>query len=172
MTLLLARLWASPLARKALLAILVLAAIGIAYSTGKSRGASAMHAEDVAHEQAALAAAEKAYREQERAHDKVIDQIRVDYAEASTRAAVVDSQAVRSLDTGARRVRIPIVRCSPDAPALGPTPGRINGPETAELPGPIAAALYAIAADGDQAIRQLGALQAWARSAVALCGGK
>ena len=172
MTLLLARLWASPLARKALLAILVLAAIGIAYSTGKSRGASAMHAEDVAHEQAALAAAEKAYREQERAHDKVIDQIRVDYARQETAAHAADADVARSLADGARRVRLPVVRCSPDTAALGPTPGRVDDPATAELPGPIAAALYAIAADGDQAIRQLTALQAWARSAVRLCSGK
>jgi len=173
LALLLGRLWASPLARKALLVILALGAVGIAYSVGKSRGASAMHAADVAHEQAALAAAEKAYREQERAHDKVIDQIRVDYAAREAAAKVVDTEAVRALDTGVRRVRIPIVRCSPDVPTAGPTTGRVDGPQDAELAPKAASDLERIAADCDEGLRQLGALQEWARAAAALrSGGK
>lgn len=174
--LLLGRLWSSPIVRKALLVTgLAVAAVTVpwaTYRTGLSRGSAKAHAEDAEHERAAVDDADAKYRAQERANDQRVSDLRVMYAKAEAAARASDAVVSRDLADGTRRVRIPVASCCPNATALGPAPGGVDGTETAELPGPIAAALYAIAADGDQAIRQLTALQDWSRSAVVLCGGK
>jgi hypothetical protein len=173
--LVLAKLWATPAIRKAIIVGVLVVTTALTmltlYRTGLRRGADRMHAADVEHERAAVAAADAKYRAQEVTYAKQIDQLRVEYAKTETTAQVVDSATVRALDAGARRVRLPVVRCGPNPAAAGPTTARADDSASAELPGPVAAALYAIAADGDQAIRQLTALQAWARSAVTLCNG-
>jgi phosphomannomutase len=171
----LGRLWASPGVHKGLIFVGACVAVAVAfaatYHAGKVRGAATTHLADVDRERASVAAADAKYRKQEIDNANRIDAIRVAYTKAETTAAVVDSAAVRALDSGVRRVRIAVTRCDPNPTAPGATPTRVDDTPSAELPGPIAATLYAIAADGDQAIRQLTALQAWARSAVALCNG-
>jgi hypothetical protein len=169
---LLVRMWGSAWFRSlALLVVAVLLFWGF-YRLGMSLGQKQAHAEDAAAYQAAMARADAKYREQERANEQRVSDLRVEYAKAEAAARASDASVSRDLADGTRRMRVKVAACRPGSPALGPTPGRVDGSADAELPGPIAAALFAIAADGDQAIRQLTALQAWARDATKLCGAQ
>ena len=165
------RLWDSSVFR-AIVVLLVALALGWGlYRLGKSKGAKLAHAEDAVAYQQAMDAANAKYREQEQANAKKVSDLRVEYANREAAAHAADTGMVRDLATGTRRVRIPVASCRPSTTQAPGSPARVDGPQDAELPPATAAALYAIAADGDTAIRQLTALQAWARSAVVLCGG-
>lgn len=177
MTAVLAFLWANPWARRSVIALAAVAAVWVGHRRGIAKGfdqgAASMLTVMEAREReaaAAVAAVETKYREREKAHDQVVVQLRVEYAEATARADASDARISRDLANGSQRVRIQVASCSSPTPAPpGASAARTDDPATAELPGPIAAALWAIAVDGDQAIRQLTALQSWSRSAVDLC---
>lgn len=171
----LARVWQSRLrtALIVLIALLVLtASYWVVWKVGESRGVERARTEDQARAQAALAAAEAKYRQQEVEHEKKVEALRVKFVAEQAVEAATDRQVANDLASGARRVRLTVTRCRPDSAAASSTAARAADSQTAELPGATSAALYAIAADGDQAIRQLSALQAWARTAVELCSGR
>lgn len=65
----------------------------------------------------------------------------------------------RDLAAGTKRVRVAVRQCEPAG-----TSSVDNAAATAELDGKTAADLAGIAADGDEAIRQLTALQQWAKT--------
>jgi hypothetical protein len=168
-SLFLSNLWKSRKVRIAV-AVLAVAVTGVGvYKIGHARGATQAHQEDKARAEIAVSTFNLKYREQEIVNERRIADIRTTYAKTEATAKVVDSEVVRNLDVGTQRMRFKVARCSPSPSASGPTPIRVDDPPTAELPGPIAAALYSIAADGDRAIRQLTALQLWAKAAVQLC---
>ena len=169
---LLVRLWDSAWFRSLALLVLAMALFWAFYRLGMNLGQKKAHAEDAVAYQAAMTRADAKYREQERANEQRVSDLRVEYAKAEASARASDASVSRDLADGTRRMRLKAAACRPSATALGPTPGRVDGAADAELAPEVAAALYAIAADGDQAIRQLGALQAWARSAVRLCGAQ
>lgn len=153
-------------------AALALAALVLgSHYLGRRSGAKQAHAEDLAKEQAALVEADARYRKQEKTHDEQVQQLRLAYAaEAAKQEAANDAHA-RDLRSGAERLRFKVAACRPVAAGAGPTTTRVDDPEEADLAPEVAERIFAIAADGDAAIEQLTALQAWARSAVVLCGG-
>lgn len=69
------------------------------------------------------------------------------------------------LAAGTKRVRVSVRDCRPAEAA-----GMDDAASTAELDGATSAALAGIAADGDAAIRQLTALQEWAKTATGSTG--
>jgi prophage endopeptidase len=143
------------------------------YFAGRHSGAEAAHEQDALSAVSAVAAAEQRYRDMEVEHAKRIEALRLEYATKDADAKAVDAEVARDLGSGVRRLRVHVSRCRPAIPEAAGAPARADDAATAELAPETAAAFYAIAADGDTAIRQLTALQAWARSAVELCiGGK
>jgi hypothetical protein len=167
----LARLWDSSVVRSLALFFVAVALFWGFYRLGRSLGEKQARAEDAIAYQAAMAKADAKYREQERANAKQVSDLRVEYAKTESSNAASDAGAVRDFAAGVRRVRIPIAACRPSAAQAGAATARVDGPQDAELAGQTASDLEGVTADGDTAIRQLGALQAWARSAVALCNG-
>lgn len=174
--LMLGKLWRAPWVRTVGICLALLAAIILthvaAYYRGAGNGAAKAHAEDAAAQAAALARAESVYRAKELTNEKQIEGIRVEYAARAATETALDAHAGGDLRAGTQRMRVAVARCSPVPAAPGPTASRADVAETAELAPEVAGRLYAIAADGDAAIRQLTALQAWAKSAVTLCGGQ
>jgi hypothetical protein len=166
------RFWDSSAFRGLVVLLLAVVLFWAFYAWGMSVGNERAKVDERARADIALAKMDAQYRAKEAGHAKAVEQIRMDFTAAQATARADDARVSRDLADGSRRMRFKAARCSPSAPALGPTPGRADGAADAELAPEVAGSLYAIAADGDQAIRQLGALQAWARSAVALCGGK
>ena len=147
----------------------LIVAIFAAHGLGKRKGSAAAHAEDAAKAAVAAAAAETRYRERELANERTIADVRRTYASTEATAKAADAHDVADLRSGLLRVRIPTTRRCPDTPATGSSAARADDPSTAELAPKAAADLRAIADDGDEAIRQLTALQEWARAAVLLC---
>lgn len=130
-----------------------------------------VHAREL-EQQRALADANDKNRRQEQAHEQRISDLRAGYARAAAEQAARDRRTIDDLHAGYQRLRLQITTRAADAgadPAVAAAFG-IDGDGRAELAPEAAAALYGIAADGDAAIRRLTALQAWARSAVELCG--
>ena len=130
-----------------------------------------VHAREM-EQQRALAAANDKNREQEQAHEQRIADLRAEYARTAADQAARDRRTIDDLYAGYQRLRLQVTSRPVDPgadPALAAAFG-IDGDGRAELAPATAAALYSIAADGDAAIRRLTALQAWARSAVELCG--
>lgn len=106
--------------------------------------------------------------EKEREYEQQISGIRAKAAQENATAAARDARTIRALRNGAKRLRLATADCTPakaNASAVG-----TDGAGSAELAPSVAATLWRIAGDGDRAIRKLTALQAWARSAVDLCG--
>jgi hypothetical protein len=167
---LLLRIWDSSWFRSLVVLVVGVALLWAFYAWGSRVGQKRAHADDAITYQAALAKADAKYREQERVHEQKVSDLRVEYAKTEAAARASDAVVSRDLADGTRRLRFKAATCRPSAPALGPTPGRADGAADAELAPEVATALYAITADGDQAIRQLIALQAWAKAAVRLCG--
>jgi hypothetical protein len=149
----------------------IVLATTVAYHGGKAIGHSRAHDEDAAESARALQTAEATYRAREDQHGKEIAELRRNYAETKATAAAVDADVTRDLSSGVKRLRLPIASRCPNAPKAGPAAARVDEGETAELTQEAATSLYRIAADGDEAIEQLAALQEWARGAVRLCNG-
>ena len=109
-------------------------------------------------------------REQEKAHDKRVADLRAEFARSNTEARARDERTIADLRSGNQRLRLQVSSCgAARSGAAESAPGGADGAGTAELAPETSAALWGIAADGDRAIRILTALQAWARSAVQLC---
>lgn len=148
---------------------------GYAWATGKSteKVTKAQNAlsKYKADQLAALNKANEANRNKERAHEQEVAQLRADLAAAEGKEQAVDAQAVADYRSGADRLRLPVRTCSTAvAAAADAASARAHEEASAELAPETSATLYGIAADGDEAIRQLTGLQAWAESAVKLCG--
>lgn len=157
-----------------------------AYSQGRAAGYTAATEKaqarieqlkaDVHHremeQQAIVAIANENNRRKEQAHEKRIADLRAEYARAAADQAARDRRTIDDLHSGYQRLRLQVARNAADAKASTAAAAAfgIDADGRAELAPEAAAALYAIAADGDAAIRRLTALQAWARSAVELCG--
>lgn len=166
---------ASPSVRKAVAVVCgilaVLVAVRVSYSLGARKGATEAHQQDAVANAAALAKVEALYRAKELVYVKQVEAQRIQYAKQQATEFATDTRITGDLNSGTQRVRIKVARCDPGPASARPAPTRIDDTSTAELAPSVAAALYTIAADGDKAIRQLTALQAWAKSAVILCGG-
>jgi hypothetical protein len=130
-----------------------------------------VHAREM-EQQSALAEANEHNRRQEQAHEKRIADLRAEYARNAAEQAARDRRTIDDLYAGYQRLRLQVTSraLDPGAGAPGAAACGVDGDGRAELAPEAAAALYAIAADGDAAIRRLTALQSWARSAVELCG--
>jgi hypothetical protein len=154
-----------------LLAVLAVALVAqVSYCAGNSRGGAREASKCREREQRAMVNAQERYRTEEEFHAKEVRELQSRYASQQQTAAAVDARAVADLGSGVRRLRFPVARGCPSAAAPGGTPGRIDEAAPAEIAPEIARSLYSIAADGDEAIRQLTALQAWVRDALRLCG--
>ena len=156
-----------------LLGVLLLSAValgGYLYGTGKAAEKAAERERTLLTQ---LTEANDKNREQEKAHEQRVADLRAEFARSNTEARERDARTVADLRAGNQRLRLQVTACSAtptDSPG-GPAPG-VDGTRTAELAPETAAALWSIAADGDRAIRKLTALQDWARSAVTLCGSQ
>jgi len=115
--------------------------------------------------------ANEANRELEKKYAKQVASIRAQYAAEEARARADDDRTIADLRSGLSRLHLRITACDKARPSGARTaPGGANEARTAELTPETAAALTAIAADGDRAIRKLTGLQAWSASALNLCG--
>lgn len=156
-----------------LLGVLLLAAValgGYMHGTGKAAGKAAEREHQLLTQ---LNESNEKNREQEKAHEQRVADLRAEFVRSNAEARERDARTVADLRTGNQRLRLQVTACSataPDTPG-GPAAGA-DGTRTAELAPETAAALWSIAADGDRAIRKLGALQDWAKSAVTLCGSQ
>lgn len=156
-----------------LLGVLLLAAValgGYLYGTGKTAEKAAERERTLLSQ---LTEANEKNREQEKAHEQRVADLRAEFAHSNAEARERDARTVADLRAGNQRLRLQVTSCraaEPDTPG-GPAAGA-DGTRTAELAPETAAALWSIAADGDRAIRKLNALQDWARSAVTLCGSQ
>lgn len=141
-----------------------------AYQAGSAKGTAKAEAKCKEQAQRALVTAQERYRTEEAFHAREIQELQTKFSREREQAASVDAAAMADLRSGVRRLRFPVAaRCPAAAPPAAST-GRVDGPAAADIAPATAEALYSIAADGDQAIRQLTALQAWARDALKLCG--
>jgi hypothetical protein len=125
-------------------------------------------------QQRALAAANEQNRQQEQAHEHRIADLRADFARTAAQQAARDRRTIDDLYSGYQRLRLQVTSRAPGpgAGATGAAACGADGDGRAELAPEAAASLYRIAADGDDAIRRLTALQGWAQSAVELCGAR
>ena len=110
---------------------------------------------------AALASSEQA-RKIEQAWQTKGAAIDKKYQEELTHAQQENADLQRRLATGADRVYVRVANCASVSGATT-APGVSHTAATAELDPAVAASLAGIAADGDDAIRQLTALQEWVR---------
>lgn len=159
---------------------------GAVYAVGYANGGSAASATaaetarkvaagvaaDRLKQQEALGAANERYRQAELDHGQEVAQIRADFAASQSKQQAQDAATLADLRSGAHRLRLQVAAChSAQAGAPGPGSGGVHEATYAELAPETSAALYGIAAEGDDAIRELTGLQAWATSAVKLCSG-
>lgn len=100
--------------------------------------------------------AEKAMRED---MDRRVNLIDAEHFKELSNAKSENDKLRRDLAAGTKRVRVAVRQCEPAG-----TSSVDNASATAELDGKTAADLAGIAADGDEAIRQLTALQQWAKT--------
>ncbi len=173
------KIWA---AAGVLLAVVLsaLAGYGYGYGAGKAEAtAKAAEAMDQyqkeirakeQEQERLLAETNKKNREQEKAYEQRIADIRAKFAQQQADAQARDERTIADLRSGNRRLRLQVASCVASRPGtIEPSPERTDGTGIAELAPETSAALWGIAADGDRAIRKLIALQAWAQSAVQLC---
>lgn len=144
--------------------------VGVAYWYGFTNGSRQAHAEDARRYAVELDKANEVYRAKEDEHAKSTEELRIKYARVDSTETGRDSVVVSQLGTGAKRMRVRTASC-PAVPAPGAAPVGTDEPPTCELSPEVGARLYQLAADADQAARQLAALQEWAFSAVKLCNG-
>lgn len=145
----------------------------LSYLAGSREGATRARGEEQARAAEALAQADKSYREQEKRYADQVEQLRVSYAVQDKKEDSRDAVAELGYSRGTQRLRLPVTttrRCPEPTKVESPSP-RADAPESAELAPEAAQTVYSIAADGDDAIRQLTALQAWVREALTLCNG-
>lgn len=100
--------------------------------------------------------AEKVMRED---MDRRVNLIDAEHFKELSNAKSENDRLRRDLAAGTKRVRVSVRQCEPAGSS-----GVDNAAATAELDGKAAADLAGIAADGDEAIRQLTALQQWAKT--------
>lgn len=177
-------MWLALLRSRLVQAGLVIAILAVAfpatYWTGKRKGQMVAREEERVRAAEALAQADRKYREKEQDHAREIADLRVEFAKADAKEDTVDARASAELRTGERRMRIrvavPVPAGCPDPAQAGPAPSGADGANgagpagtTAEIDPATAGKLYAIPVKGDEAIRRLTAMQAWAREAVKLC---
>ena len=121
-----------------------------------------------------LARADAQYRERESTYEKNTADLRAKYLEAASTARQADTLLAARLVDGSQRMRVHVSNCRPvpasPAPSVEPSVGT-DATASAELAPEVAVALWDIASEGDAAIEQLTALQAWAHEATHLCGG-
>lgn len=153
-----------------LLGVLLLAAValgGYLYGTGKAAEKAAERERTLLTQ---LTEANEKNREQEKAHEQRVADLRAEFAQQQADARARDERTIADLRSGNQRLRLQVSSCgAARSGAAESAPGGADGAGTAELAPETSAALWGIAADGDRAIRKLTALQAWARSAVQLC---
>lgn len=140
-------------------------------AASKAEKIAATVAADKLEAQKALANANAKYRQQESDHEKEVAQLRLDFAKDQAVQHATDTAAVAALLNGTHRLRLQVASCQAGSAQAQSAPGGVDEAGTAELAPTTSAALYGIAADGDDAIRTLTKLQEWATSAVKLCSG-
>lgn len=114
------------------------------------------------HDNESLRAANAAAVAQKQADDKLraaLATVDKKHFEELSNARIENDKLRHDLATGAKRVRVAVRDCK----ATG-TSSLDDATSTAELDGAIAASITGIANDGDDAIRQLTALQDWAKT--------
>lgn len=172
-----AKVWAVLSAAALVVALAVFGAgtsFGYAWAAGNARDKAAKLAEQVAKEklkaEKELNKANELNRSREREYDQAVSDLRARLAAEEGREQAVDARAAADLRSGTDRLRLPVRTCSSAvADAVETTAARVDAETRAELAPETSAALYTIAADGDEAIRALGGLQEWAEEAVKLC---
>lgn len=172
-----ARLWLLAGAAVAV-ALIAAAGYGFGYGSGRAAGAKALDAyKAVVHEreldqERELTAANDRNRSLEAEHEREISDLRTEYATNQAAAQASDDRRMADLRSGSDRLRVQVAHCRAAQPGTTTAAADgVDGAGDAELAPDAAAALWGIASAGDRAIRKLTALQGWARSAVALCGG-
>lgn len=169
-----ARAWAYVFGALAVLGLLI-GAYGYGYGSGKAK-ATAKAAQEMQEyrDQVAVWQAEQSAKvtELENQHEQRVSDLRAEFARENAEAAERDAAVISRLRNGTERLRLQASSCSTaEAGEASAASGGADGAGTVELASETSAALWAIARDGDRAIRKLTALQEWARSAVELCGG-
>jgi hypothetical protein len=118
----------------------------------------------------ALAQAQGTLREKEREHTRRVSELRDNYEQEARAQSEANAALIADLNSQRQRVRVKVTDCTPHpVPDTGAAPESADGAGTAELDPATAARIWAIAADGERAIRKLNALQQWALEAVELC---
>lgn len=118
------------------------------------------------------AKAKQALLNAERSHATSVASIQADYERRAKEQAAATATVIADLRSSRERVRVKVTDCRDAAVPSAPTPtSEPDGARTAELDPEVAARIWAIAVDGERAIRKLIALQAWANEAVELCNG-
>lgn len=100
--------------------------------------------------------AEKVMRED---MDRRVNLIDAEHFKELSNAKSENDKLRRDLAAGTKRVRVAVRQCESSG-----TSGVDNAAATAELDGSLAESMVGVAADGDEAIRQLTALQQWAKT--------
>lgn len=132
------------------------------------KAAAARHA---AADAQATAKANAEAREKERKHEQEVADIRAQHAREDAAARAADARAIADLRNGNQQLRFRVASCGASGPSpFGVPGGGADDATYAELAPETGAAVYAIAADGDAAIRQANGLIDWAESAMKVCG--
>jgi hypothetical protein len=160
----------SKLGRVLLVVAGIALAILVSYSMGRARGAARESARCKEQANWAMVVAQESNRKQEMTHAREIQELQTKFSQQQQQAAAVDARALADFGSGSRRMRFPLAPRCPAAPAATGATGRVDATQAADIAPATAEALYSIAADGDEAIRQLTALQSWVREALKLCG--
>ena len=145
--------------------LLVLAGVALLVGAGYRWGAGNVQAKwdaDKAKQAAAALTASEQARKTEQTWQTKSAAIDKKYQEELTYAQKENADLQRRLAAGADRVYVRVANCA-GLPGAATTAGGTHAAATAELDPAVAADLAGIANDGDDAIRQLTALQEWVR---------
>ena len=118
--------------------------------------ADTLAAKEVLDERMERLQAEKVMRED---MDRRVNLIDAEHFKELSNAKSENDKLRRDLAAGTKRVRVAVSQCDPAGAS-----GVDNAAATAELDGSLAESMVGIAADGDESIRQLTALQQWAKT--------
>lgn len=99
-------------------------------------------------------------------HAKLLGQLEADYKKEKEDAEARRIRDVAAARSGALRLRVPGTLCPAADGATVGAPSGSDGAASGELPGPVAADLFALVHDADQVVRQLTACQAVVRAQI------
>lgn len=163
----------------AALAVLLLAAVafGAGFQTGNHRATLKAAQAQAERERQTLLELNKLndkVRDKERAYEASLQEFRLSFERTMAAEKASDARIIAGLRAGNQRLRLPVApgSCSAQTAGAVPAPGGADEVPRAELAPEAAATLWGIAADGDEAIRQLTGLQKYTDNLYKTCQDK